>query len=140
MRVRAIGDGDEVAVACLWRACGLAVPWNDPLSDIALCRSKPNARLLIGVEGDAVIASVMVGHDGHRGWFYYLAVAPDRQGRGLGRRMVEAAEDWLRDQGMPKVQLLIRDTNLGVASFYEGIGYARSPVIMMQKWLKPPSP
>lgn len=139
LEIRAYRDEDRDAVVGLWTACHLVVPWNDPDADIALCRSKPNAALLVGTEDGRVVATVMVGHDGHRGWLYYLATDPGRRGLGHGRRMVEAAESWLAAEGMPKVHLLIRETNTTVAAFYERLGYARSPVTMMQKWLKNPS-
>ena len=77
----------------------------------------------------------MVGHDGHRGWVYYLAVSPAFRRQGLGRRMVEAAEAWMSERGVPKAQLLIRDTNLGVQSFYERLGYTVLPRVTMQKVL-----
>lgn len=140
LRLRPCVPEDRDAVAALWSACGLVVPWNDPFADIALALSKPNSAILLGTLDGRVAASVMVGHDGHRGWFYYLAVDPAWQGHGYGRRMVEAAEAWLAGAGMPKVQLLVRETNQRVLAFYEALGYARSPVTMMQKWLTKPSP
>ncbi len=140
LAIRACDPGDRDAVVALWTACGLVVPWNDPATDLALALSKPNATVLLGLLDGAVVSSVMVGHDGHRGWFYYLAVAPAQQGHGLGRRMVEAAESWLSDAGMPKVQLLVRNANQRVLAFYARLGYATAPVTMMQKWLSKPSP
>lgn len=139
LSLRVCDPADAQAVAALWTACGLVVPWNDPLADIALALSKPNSTVLLATLDGAIRASVMVGHDGHRGWIYYLAVDPSVQGRGVGRRMVEAAEDWLRAAGLPKLQLLVRETNHPVMAFYERLGYARSPVTMMQKWLTTPS-
>ncbi|WP_448187625.1 GNAT family acetyltransferase [Azospirillum sp. sgz301742] len=137
LTIRAYRDDDRDAVVALWRACNLVVPWNDPDSDIALCRSKPsNAVLLVGELDARVVASVMVGQDGHRGWLYYLAADPNHRGRGFGRALVAAAEDWLVARGMPKVHLLVRETNTAAQGFYERLGYARSPVTMMQKWLK----
>lgn len=140
LAIRPFADGDREAVVALWDACGLLVPWNDPRADIALALSKPNAAILVGTEDARLVASVMVGHDGHRGWIYYLAVDPAQQGRGHGAAMVAAAERWLADAGMPKAQLLVRETNRRVMAFYERLGYAASPVTMMQKWLKTPPP
>jgi GNAT superfamily N-acetyltransferase len=77
----------------------------------------------------------MVGHDGHRGWLYYVAVAPDLRGLGCGRAIVAAAEDWLRVRGIPKAQLMIRDTNTGVRDFYAGLGWNEAPRIVMERWL-----
>lgn len=150
LAIRPLADGERESLIALWTACHLVVPWNDPAADIALALSKPNAAILVGFAdggiadggtGDGrLVASVMVGHDGHRGWFYYLAVDPAHRGRGYGRAMVAAAERWLADAGMPKVHLLVRETNHAVMAFYERLGYAVSPVTMMQKWLKTASP
>ena len=108
LSIAPIADADIAAVVALWQACGLTRPWNDPAADIAQARRGPNADILIGRLGEAVAASVMVGHDGHRGWIYYLAVDPSCRGKGLGRTMMRAAEDWLRRVGIEKVQLLVR--------------------------------
>lgn len=139
LAIRVCDPRDRDAVAALWAACGLVVPWNDPLADIALALSKPNATILLGTLDGLILSSVMVGHDGHRGWIYYLAVDPAIQGQGHGRRMVEAAEAWLIEAGMPKLQLLVRDGNQRALAFYERLGYAKSPATMMQKWLTKPS-
>jgi len=138
--VRSCSAEDRDAVVALWTACGLVVPWNDPAADFALALSKSSSTVLAAVEGGRIVATAMVGQDGHRGWIYYVAVDPDRQGHGLGRRMVAEAEGWLVAAGMPKAQLLVRETNQRVLAFYERLGYARSPVTMMQKWLTNPSP
>jgi ribosomal protein S18 acetylase RimI-like enzyme len=135
LRIEPIGDHDREAVVALWRACGLVVPHNPPLADIELAAGKPNSDILLGFTGNALVASVLVGHDGHRGWLYYLAVAPERQGEGCGAAMVRAAEAWLRDRGIRKAELMVRETNAGVIGFYERIGYDRAPVTVMQRWL-----
>lgn len=128
--------GDDLGrVIALWTACGLVVPWNDPAADIALATSRPCSAVLLGDEGRQLAASVMVGHDGHRGWFYYLAVSPAFRLRGFGRQMVEAAETWLADTGIPKAMLMVRNTNTAAIGFYERLGYDRSSSIVMQKWL-----
>lgn len=138
--IRPFAEGDRDAVVALWTACNLVVPWNDPVADITLALSKPNATILVGTEDGRIVSSVMIGHDGHRGWLYYLAVDPARQGRGHGRAMVAAAECWLMEAGMPKAQLMVRATNHAAMAFYERLGYATSTVTVMQKWLKTPSP
>ena len=128
-------EGDTPHIVALWRQCGLVVPWNDPHADIALAKRSGNSDVLVGRIDNRIVASVMVGHDGHRGWLYYLAVAPDRQHGGLGRAMVETAKVWLRDRGIPKVQLLIRDHNAAVQEFYESVGFSRKPLLVMEHWL-----
>ena len=130
-----IADADVAAVVALWQACGLTRPWNDPAADIALARKGPNSTLLIGRDGDAIVATAMVGHDGHRGWVYYVAVNPTRQGKGYGRAIMNAAEDWLRTSGIPKLQLLVRRENAKAGAFYQSIGYDEAQTIVYAKWL-----
>lgn len=136
MFVRKFRSDDSKVVIELWRQCGLIAPGkNDPERDIDFARASPNAEILLGLEDDAIVATVMVGHDGHRGWIYYVAVDPARQRRGLGWRMVEEAEAWLRRRGAPKAQLMIRETNTAVEAFYARLGYVTIPRIVMQKVL-----
>lgn len=129
------GRDDAEDVIALWHACALTRPWNDPAADFARAIAGPNSAILLVREGTALAASVMVGHDGHRGWVYYLAVAPDRRRAGLGREMMAAAEAWLRARGVPKIQLMVRDSNAEALGFYEALGLERQPVITLGRFL-----
>jgi len=100
---REIHDMDVEIIINLWKRCGLTRDWNDPYKDIALARSGPASAILVGEIDQRVVATVMVGHDGHRGVLYYLAVDPEFQKRGFGRATVKAAEDWLRKLGVWKI-------------------------------------
>ncbi|WP_029005038.1 GNAT family acetyltransferase [Azorhizobium doebereinerae] len=130
-----VAQEETEALIRLWVACGLTRPWNDPHADIMLAKRGPHSTILVARDGDALAASVMVGHDGHRGWMYYLAVDPARQGKGLGRVLVAAAEDWLKARGVPKVMLLVRPENEKVRGFYEAIGYLDEPRVVFSKRL-----
>jgi ribosomal protein S18 acetylase RimI-like enzyme len=134
--IKAFGENDRSGLIDLWRRCNLTVPHNDPDRDIDFARGRANSEILLGFSDDRVIASVMVGHDGHRGWIYYVAVDPDYQGRRWGRAIVEAGEEWLRTCGVLKAQLMIRETNTQVRGFYEAVGWEAIPRTVMQKWLK----
>lgn len=131
--IREIRDGDIEQVIALWHATGISRPYNDPHRDIAFARREDHSTILVAVDGDRVIGSVMVGDDGHRGWVYYVAAAPERQGTGLGRRLMDAAEDWLRARGVWKMQLLVRAENAEVCDFYEHIGYRDTGTRCFQK-------
>ena len=135
-------DDDIDAVAALWKRCGLTREWNDPHADIALARAGKNAAVLAGRADGKIAASVMVGHDGHRGWFYYLSVDPSAQRQGYGRAMVEAAEQWLAARRVTKAMLMIRPDNAAVRAFYETLGYFDQPRTVLAKWLdgRPPTP
>ena len=133
--IHAYRDADFEPVKVLWDACRLIVPHNDPAKDIAFCRAATDAEMFVGDEGGRLVATIMTGHDGHRGWLYYLAVDPARRHRGLGQSMVAHAEDWLGARGGAKGNLMIRDGNSGVAEFYEAVGYAREPRVVMSRFL-----
>jgi ribosomal protein S18 acetylase RimI-like enzyme len=130
-----IADADVEVVISLWQRCGSTRPWNDPAADIALARRGPNSTVLIGRDGDGVVASVMVGHDGHRGWVYYVTVDPDRRHQGFGRAIMDAAEAWLRARGILKLQLMVRNDNAKVHAFYRSIGYYNQETVTFAKWL-----
>jgi ribosomal protein S18 acetylase RimI-like enzyme len=130
-----IADADVAAAIALWQRCGLTRPWNDPAADIALARRSANSTVLVGRADGAVVATAMVGHDGHRGWVYYVAVDPDCQKQGLGRAIMTAAEQWLAAAGLPKLQLMVRRQNLAAGAFYRSIGYAESDTVVFAKWI-----
>ncbi len=128
-------ESDVDALVALWEATALTRPWNDPRADIALARRGPHSTILVARDGEAVVGSVMVGHDGHRGWIYYLAVAPTHSGKGLGRGLSQVAEGWLRARGVPKLMLLVRPENEAVRGFYGALGYEEEPRVVFSKRL-----
>lgn len=135
--IRPMADGEEQAVIALWQRAGLTRPWNDPANDLAFARGKPHSDILVGLVGGVIVASAMVGHDGHRGVMYYVAVDPDRQGHGLGRQIVDAAEAWLLARGVWKINLMVRQGNEQVRGFYDGLGYAPGTSVPLEKWIDP---
>ncbi len=136
MRITSLSpEGSDAAVA-LWHEVGLTRPLNDPHTDLQRALEGPTSTVLAALDGDRLVGTAMVGTDGHRGWLYYLAVAPDRQWQGIGRRLLEAAEGWAREGGMPKLLLMVRTDNEGVAAFYAGAGYEASAVRVLGRRLE----
>ena len=135
LAVAPIGDADVADVIALWQRCGLTRPWNDPAADIALARRGANAAVLVGRDDSAIVATAMVGHDGHRGWVYYVATDPEHRSKGHGRAIMHAAEEWLRQTGLAKLQLMVRRENAAAGAFYQSIGYAESQTIVFARWL-----
>jgi ribosomal protein S18 acetylase RimI-like enzyme len=135
LAIAPIEDADIAAVIALWQRCDLTRPWNDPAADIATARRGTNATVLVGRDGGDIVASVLVGHDGHRGWVYYVSVDPDRRGKGYGRAIMNAAEDWLRGTGIEKLQLMVRAGNAKVQAFYETLDYQEQARVIYAKWL-----
>jgi ribosomal protein S18 acetylase RimI-like enzyme len=136
MKIRPYRSEDEAAVVRLWRECNLVVTHNDPRKDIRRKQAVQADLFLIGLEDSRIVATIMAGYEGHRGWLNYLAVAPDRQRGGLGRQMVAEAESRLRRMGCPKINLQVRRTNKGVIEFYRRLGFAEDDVASMGKRLE----
>lgn len=91
----------------------------------------------MGTVEDKLVASVMVGYEGRRGWINYLAVSPEFQRKGIGRRMMEFAEDALIHLGCPKINIQVRTANKSAIAFYERIGFKKDDVVSLGRRLKP---
>lgn len=135
MEIRAFLPADREAVIRLWVQCGLVAPYNNPELDIARKLAVTPDWLLVGTVGQEIVASCMVGYDGHRGWINYLAVAPEYRRRGLATKMMDEAERLLRNAGCAKVNLQVRVANQEVIAFYRSIGYSEDQVRSMGKRL-----
>ena len=141
LNLRLFQPADSDAVISLWQRCGLTRPWNNPARDIERKLAVQADGFLVGTDqDDAVIAVVMAGYDGHRGWLNYLAVDPACRRQGCGRQIVAAAEQWLHDQGCAKINLQIREDNVAAIAFYERLGFSVDQVISLGKRLESDQP
>ena len=135
--IRPFQQADTDAVVKLWQQCGLTRPWNNPYEDIALKMDFQPGLFLVGTLDGRVVATVMAGYEGHRGWIQYLGVSPDYQRQGFGREVMMAAEKALRQLGCVKINLQVRETNRAVIAFYESLGFSDDHVLSLGKRLKP---
>jgi ribosomal protein S18 acetylase RimI-like enzyme len=119
----------------LWRRCGLVVPWNDPAKDIERKLSVNPELFFIGTINGDIVASVMGGYEGHRGWINYLAVSPAHRRQGYGQIMMKAAEAALLERGCPKINLQVRHDNTEVLAFYAALGFHDDRVVSLGKRL-----
>ena len=137
MEIRPFHPADEHAVVDLWRRCELTRPWNDPRKDIQRKLTTQPELFLVGRLDGAVIATVMAGYDGHRGWVNYLAVAPEHRTKGLGRLLMRHVEEALTARGCPKLNLQVRSGNREALEFYRKIGYSVDETVSLGKRLIP---
>lgn len=137
LTLRPYHPSDEAAIIELWRDCGLTRPWNDPAKDIARKLTVQSDLFLVGMVDGLIVATLMGGYDGHRGWINYLAVSPAHQRRGYATVLMRAAERKLLEMGCPKINLMIRSGNVGVQGFYERLGFQQDEVISLGKRLIP---
>jgi len=137
IEIRPFQPEDEAAVIRLWTDCGLVVPWNNPARDMARKRRVQPELFLLGWKDGALVATVMAGYDGHRGWLNYLAVDPAYRRGGVGRFLVAEAEARLGAMGCPKINLQVRSANSEVIEFYKKIGFVEDDVVSLGRRLKP---
>lgn len=137
MRLEAYAGGDERAVIELWQRCGLTRPWNDPKKDIERKLTEQPELFLVGRINGSIVATVMAGFDGHRGWVNYLAVAEQHRDKGLGRILMARVEELLKERGCPKINIQIRASNADVVEFYRKVGYTTDDVVCVGKRLIP---
>ena len=136
MKIRAYSKTDKDEVISLWRECGLVAPQNDPAKDIERKLKVDPDLFLVGVNENGIVASIMGGYEGHRGWINYLAVKPSEQRKGLGQAMMQEIEILLKQKGCPKINLQVRTTNASVLAFYAAIGYGDDNVVSLGKRLE----
>ena len=135
MLIRDLSVGERRSATELWEETGLTRPWNDAVDDFERARDNAGSTIFGGFDGDQLIATAMVGHDGHRGWVYYLAVASARRREGHGTALMAACEEWLVARGVPKLNLMIRGSNEEATGFYAALGYAAEDRVIMSKRL-----
>ena len=135
MLIRPFTEADTDDVVALWTASGLVRPWNDPRADIRRKLTVQPELFLVAVDGPQLVATVMAGYDGHRGWVNYLAVDPLHRREGIGRALMAEVELLLKELGCPKLNLQVRDDNVAVLGFYRGLGYGEDQVVSLGKRL-----
>ena len=136
IRIRSYMEGDEATVARLWREVFPDAPaWNRPEDDIRRKLAVQRELFLVAERYDQIVATAMAGYDGHRGWVYYVVVAPAYQRLGIGTILMAEVEQRLADAGCPKLNLQVRVTNEAVVSFYRHLGYDVEARISMGKRL-----
>ena len=135
--VREATAADRAQVIALWRACELVVDYNPPGADFDRALAQPQSAILVGELNGQLAASCMVGDDGHRGWVYYVSVAPGLQRGGVGKAIMDAAAEWLKARGLRKAMLMVRPNNTKVIGFYDGIGWTEEPRTLFANWVQP---
>ncbi len=135
MFVRTFLVEDDAAVLDLWKRCNLAISLSRSDLDIKRTMQTHPELFLVGEEDGRVIATVMGGFDGHRGWVDYLAVDPALQRTGLGETMMAEVEQRLRSLGCPMINIQIDQNDAGLIRFAQAIGYSRDPVVSVSKRL-----
>ena len=134
VQIRSFQDDDTPSVIALWRdVLSDSAPHNDPAQIIRQKIEFERDLFYVAVMDSTVVGTVMGGYDGHRGWVYSLAVAPDCQRQGIASALMAHLERALMERGCLKINLQVRASNQGVVSFYEKLGYQVEERVSMGK-------
>ncbi len=137
MRIRHYAPADRDHVVALWGAVFPdSVGHNEPNASIDRKVAADDGLFFVAVDGDSIIGTVLAGYDGHRGWLYSVAVAPDRRRDGIGSQLIRHAEQALAQRGCPKLNIQVRADNAAVVAFYESLGFQTEERISMGKLIE----
>ena len=94
-----------------------------------------NSFLVAEVEG-RIVGSVLVTHDGRKGWINRLAVHREYRRRGIGGALVSEAENWLIEQGIGIFACLIEGDNPLSAEVLEKLGLSDQDMVALAEALE----
>lgn len=130
-------DIDRDPTIALWKSVfSYGAPHNEPGLVIDNKVAMNDGLFFVACNENEIMGTVMAGYDGHRGWIYSLAVKPDQQKQGVGKKLMAHTEAAQRELKCPKVNLQVLDTNADAAEFYKKIGYVVEQRLSMGKLLK----
>ena len=127
VRVREATDDDAPAIAALVNQAFLVERFfvdGDRTSPAEISRLLEKGTFLLAEVEGRLVACVYVELRGDRGYFGMLSVDPSRQGEGLGRLLIDAAEDRGRSRGCRLMEIHVVDVREELPPFYRRLGYA----------------
>jgi ribosomal protein S18 acetylase RimI-like enzyme len=127
---------DRERVLELWQQCGLEPTAEDEWE--ALIGGASNA-VLVAQDGDRLVGTAIATFDGWRAYIYHVAVSPSQRQQGLGRQLMEAAEDYLRQAGARRVFIEVNQESTEGLALAAGGGYLPEGEIVLEKELKVPT-
>lgn len=135
--IRKFRNEDSDALVDLWKTVFPDdPPHNDPAKVINSKLAVDDLIFVAVVDNggeDEIIGACLAGYDGHRGWLYAAAVAPDHRGYGVGISLINHATHALKQLGCIKLNLQVRESNKPVVAFYESLGFKVEERISMGK-------
>lgn len=136
--IRPLALADLPAALSLWARAGIELGTSDSLAELARTLARNPETCLGAWDGDGALVGAALGtFDGRRANLWHLAVAPERQGEGLGRALMAALEAVWRREGVVKITFSVLETNRAVLGFYEALGYhGRDDVFCVSKVLR----
>jgi GNAT superfamily N-acetyltransferase len=128
LSIRPMRSEDAAAVATLTTELGYPAAEDAIRHRIDLIKDRPDARLFVAAQGDSVVGwlhvqSICSLENDPRAEIWGLVVGEGARGAGVGRRLIETAEEWAVRRGLRVMSLRSNQLRTGAHGFYEHLGY-----------------
>ncbi len=135
LNIRAFLPADHEQAMGLWNRCkGIGLSAADSSCAIRQFLERNPQTCFVAEEDGQVIGTVLGGSDGRRGYLYHLAVDPQQRQRGIGKQLVDACMDAMKEIGIQKCHLMVIDSNLSGQAFWKHNGWQRrQDIVLMSK-------
>jgi ribosomal protein S18 acetylase RimI-like enzyme len=122
---------DYRELTCLWERAGLPFRplGRDSEENIRRQLESGHVRILGAYESGKLVGTVMLTHDGRKGWINRLAVLPEMRNRGIATRLIEESERYFKALGFEIFCALIENDKLESKRLFEKLGYKRESEI-----------
>ncbi len=120
--LRDFEEGDFGSLAELWTETSIGNPARGDSLEVIRRTCSREGRLLVLASGERIVGSAWISDDGRRLYLHHMAVRPELQGRGLGKRLMDAAVAVARERGM-QMKLEVAEANSGAIALYRKYGF-----------------
>jgi len=136
VETRIMTPDDWDGVAKVWEDHEGTNPVDDSPEGFAKYLRHNPATSFVAVDNGRIVGTILAGHDGRRGIFHHVSVLKEYQKQGIGRMLVESAEEALRKEGINKVLLVVFTHNDSGNAFWEHMGFTvREDLVYRNKYI-----
>lgn len=135
IQIRTAGPSDAESVLAFWRESAEGTSISDDVDGVRRLLDRDPQALILAVDGDRIVGSVIAGWDGWRASLYRLAVLPSYRRRGLSKLLLKASEDRFAALGGRRVDAMVLETNERAHHAWGAAGYERQD--QWRRWVKP---
>ena len=137
VNIRIMTPDDFDGIAKVWEKHDGTNPVDDSREGLTRYLRRNPATSFVAEDNGTIVGTILAGHDGRRGIFHHVVVAPDHRGQGIGRMLVESAMEALRKEGIQKVLLVVFTHNENGNQFWEHMGFTvREDLFYRNKYIE----
>ena len=127
MKIRTAQKKDYSSIVSLWKKSELPFKplGRDSQKNFEKQLNTPNLKYFLAFENNEIIGSIIVSHNGRKGWINRLAVVPEYRNRGIAGELIKIAENYLRQEGIRIYACLIENWNQASMNLFSKLGYVK---------------